>query len=291
MRILVTGRTGQVATALCERAAFHPGVEVIAVGRPELDLERPDSIASAIRAAEPDVVVNAAAFTTVDLAENQPERAFAVNRDGAGTVAAAAARCGADLIHLSTDYVFSGDTNMPYRETDATGPACVYGHSKLQGELAVRAAHPGAVILRTSWVFSPFGQNFLKTMLRIGRERPDVRVVNDQHGNPTSALDLADAILRIAPSLAGAAGGTYHLSGEGGTTWFGFAQQIFAASAALGGPHPVLVPVTTSDYPTAARRPADSRLSSAAFRARYGFGVGPWEDAVAATVRRLVTAP
>lgn len=291
MRVMVTGRDGQVARALRERAAFHPGVEVIAVGRPDLDLEQPDSIAPAIRAAKPDVVVNAAAFTAVDLAESQRGRAFAINRDGAGAVAATAARCGAGLIHLSTDYVFSGDTEKPYEETDATGPACVYGQSKLAGELAVRAAHAGAVILRTSWVFSPFGQNFLKTMLRIGRERPEVRVVNDQHGNPTSALDLADAILRIAPSLPGAAGGIYHLSGDGGTTWFGFAQHIFAASATLGGPHPLLVPVTTSDYPTAARRPANSQLSSAAFTAQYGFRLGAWEDAAADTVRRLVTAP
>lgn len=289
MRLLVTGRNGQVATSLAERAAAHPGIEVLALGRPELDLENPATVEAAIADARPDLVVNAAAYTAVDKAESDSGRAFAANRDGAAAAARAAARLGVPVIHLSTDYVYPGDKPSPYVESDATGPSSVYGQSKLEGEQAVMAAHPQALIFRTSWVYSPFGANFVKTMLRIGKDRDVVRVVADQHGNPTSAIDIADAILRLAPGLGSTpAGGIYHLCGSGSTTWCGLAQAIFAESGKLGGPAPRVEAITTAEYPTPARRPANSRMDTAAFTARFGFALRPWPDAVAETVARLL---
>jgi dTDP-4-dehydrorhamnose reductase len=290
MRLLVTGRNGQVATALLERAKVHGGIEVTALGRPELDLEKPETVGPAILAARPDIVVNAAAYTAVDKAESEADRAFAANRDGAGAAAAAAHALGVPFIHLSTDYVYPGDKPAPYVESDATGPLGVYGKSKLAGEEAVRAAHSGAIILRTSWVYSPFGANFVKTMLRIGKERETVRVVDDQFGNPTSAIDIADAILRIAPGLVSApgSGAVLHCCGEGSTTWCGFARHIFAASARLGGPAPRVEAITTAEFPTPARRPGNSRMETAAFAARFGFSLRRWQDAADETVARLL---
>ena len=290
IRIAVTGRHGQLASSLAERAALSPEIEVIALGRPALDLEHPADVAAAIGAARPHLVVNAAAYTAVDKAEAEPDRAFAVNRDGAAAVAAAAAALYVPLIHLSTDYIFPGSKPGPHVETDATGPLNVYGASKLAGEIAVAAAHPGAVILRTSWVYSPFGTNFVKTMLRLGRDRPVLEIVDDQWGNPTGALDLADAILRLAPRLVagGAPFGTFHLAGDGATTWCGLARYIFDLSHALGGPRPLVVPIATADYPTPARRPANSRLDCTAFAATFGFSLGPWRAGVGAVVPRLL---
>lgn len=292
IRLLVTGRNGQVATSLAERALLVPGITIIAAGRPELDLEQPDTVKAAILAARPDIVVNAAAYTAVDKAESEPDRAFAANRDGAGAAAAAAAELGAPLIHLSTDYVYPGDKPAPYVESDATGPLGVYGRSKLEGEQAVMAAHPAPVILRTSWVYSPFGANFVKTMLRVGKDRDVLRVVDDQLGNPTSAIDIADGILRIAPGLVTGqhTGGTYHYCGEGSVSWCGFARQIFAESAKLGGPSPQVEAITTADYPTPARRPSNSRMETEAFARRFGFRLRPWQEATAETVARLVAS-
>lgn len=290
IRLLVTGRTGQLACALIERAALTPDIQVIALGRPALDLERLATVAAAIRAARPDVVVNAAAFTAVDRAEAEPERAFAVNRDGAAAVARAAAELDAPFIHLSTDYVFAGTKPGPYVETDAAGPLNVYGASKLAGEIAVREAHPGALILRTSWLYSPFGANFVKTMLRRGRQRAVLEVVDDQWGNPTSALDLADAILRLAPRLAAdrTPAATFHLAAAGVTTWCRFARYVFEMSHALGGPRPLVVPIASADYPTPARRPPSSRLDCTAFAEAFGFSLGPWQEGVGTAVSRLM---
>jgi dTDP-4-dehydrorhamnose reductase len=290
IRLLVTGRNGQVAASLAERAAGFPEIEVIALGRPDLDLERPESVEPAIRAVAPDIVVNAAAYTAVDKAESEPERAFAANRDGAAAVAQAAARRDVPLVQLSTDYVYPGTKPTPYVEGDATGPLGVYGRSKLEGEAAVQAQHPAAVILRTAWVYSPFGGNFVKTMLRIGRERDVVRVVDDQFGSPTSAIDIADAILTMAPGLAraGGPGGIYHCCGEGSTTWCGLARHIFAESGRRGGPAPLVEAIGTADYPTPARRPANSQLDMTAFRERFGFTLRPWREATVETVARLL---
>ncbi|WP_395661129.1 dTDP-4-dehydrorhamnose reductase [Aestuariivirga sp.] len=286
MRILVTGRSGQVVMALLERSALVPGVEVIALGRPDLDLEDTASAGAAIAAVRPDMVVNAAAYTAVDKAEQESALAFAINRDGAAAAAAAAARLGAAFIQLSTDYVYPGDKTGAYVESDETGPLGVYGQSKLAGEEAVKLAHPSPLILRTSWVYSPFGGNFVKTMLRLGKERAVLNVVDDQIGNPTSALDIAHAVLRIAPGLPG--GGTYHLCGSGDVTWYGLARETFALSKSLGGPCAEVKPITTAEYPTPARRPANSRLSMDAFAARFGFRLRPLQEALAETVSRLV---
>ena len=189
---------------------------------------------------------------------------------------------GVPLIHLSTDYVFSGRKATAYVESDETGPLGVYGKSKLAGELAVRTANPDALILRTSWVYSPFGSNFVKTMLRLAGERPELRVVDDQVGNPTSALDLAEAILRIAPRVRekAGAGATFHVAGSGSTSWCGLAKQVFETSRLAGGPTAEVVPISTSEYPTPARRPANSRLDTSAFRTCFGHSLRDWHTGV-----------
>ena len=201
MRIAITGRHGQVTSSLQERGTAA-GHEIIALGRPELDLAEPETVLQALDAARPDIVVSAAAYTAVDKAEGEPEIAYAINARGAGAVAAAAARLAVPIVHLSTDYVFDGLLDRPYVETDPTGPTGVYGASKLAGEQATLAAHPdNAAVLRVAWVYSPFGGNFVKTMLRLAGDRDEISVVADQLGNPTSALDIADGILTVAANL------------------------------------------------------------------------------------------
>jgi dTDP-4-dehydrorhamnose reductase len=292
VRLVVTGREGQVAASLLEAGLRHAGVEIIAIGRPELDLARPDTIIDAIAAAKPDIVVSAAAYTAVDQAEDEPDLAFAVNAVGAGKVAQAAERLGVPVIHLSTDYVFDGSAPGAYVETDATAPLGVYGASKLAGEQAVAVANPRHLILRTAWVYSPFGRNFVKTMLRLAVDRDEIAVVADQWGNPTCALDVADAILDAAAMLHGntsfGAFGTYHLAGTGETNWSGFARHILDTSRAFGGPWARVRDIATMDYPTKAKRPANSRLSSAKFAAAFGWTAPDWRQSTEAVVRRLL---
>lgn len=292
MRILVTGREGQVARSLAERAAADPSIELMFAGRPQFDLLEPEAVGSAILAARPNVVVSAAAYTAVDLAEDEPEQAFAVNAAGAGAVAAAAAQAGAPVIHLSTDYVFSGDLEGHYAETDEPDPQSVYGRSKLEGEKAVAAANPRHVILRTAWVYSPFGKNFVKTMLALAGQRDHVRIVADQWGNPTAAADIADGILRIAKTVAEGRQadhfGIFHLSGKGSTNWAGFARHVFAESARLGGPQAKVEDITTADYPTKARRPRNSRLSCEKLFDVHGWRPPSWQGSSRAVVARLV---
>jgi dTDP-4-dehydrorhamnose reductase len=288
MRILVTGRNGQVAQALLDRAGQFPEISVEALGRPQLDLENPATIYPALAQVRPDAIINAAAYTAVDKAESEPLRAFAVNRDGAAAVAAAACRLGVPLMHLSTDYVFSGEKETAYVETDETGPAGVYGKSKLAGEMAVRAAHPDAMIIRTSWIYSPFGRNFFKTILRLAGEKTELRVVADQYGNPTSALDLAETVLSIVPRISEGAGAVFHLAGSGSTSWFGLAQQVLEASRRLGGPTAEVMPISTAEYQTAARRPANSRLDTSAFKERFGLALPDWRTGVGATVSQII---
>ncbi|MBZ9883169.1 dTDP-4-dehydrorhamnose reductase [Mesorhizobium sp. CA10] len=291
MRLAVTGREGQVAASLVEVARGRDDFEVVAVGRPALDLARPDTVYAALEAARPDIVVSAAAYTAVDQAEDEKDLAFAVNATGAGKVAQAAARLGVSVIHLSTDYVFDGAKDGAYVETDPTAPLGVYGASKLAGEEAVAAANPRHLILRTAWVYSPFGRNFVKTMLRLAADREEIAVVADQWGNPTSALDIADAILHAAPRLVGdgnfAAFGVYHLAGEGDTNWSGFARHILDTSRAFGGPHANVREIATSDYPTKTRRPQNSRLSSAKFAEAFGWQAPGWRESSENVVRRL----
>lgn len=292
MRVLVTGRQGQVALALAERAG-PAGVELIALGRPELDLERLETIAPALAAAKPDVIVNAAAFTAVDLAESQAETACKVNAEAAGSVAATAARLGVPVIQISTDYVFDGSLGRSYREDDATGPVSAYGRSKLAGEQAVIAATDNHAILRTAWVYSPFGKNFVRTMLRLGVDRDEVGVVADQAGSPTNALDIADAVLGVARNLMArpneaALRGVFHMAAQGEAVWADVAEAVFAATSAAGR-RPVRVKrIGTQDYPTPARRPANSRLDSGKLARIHGITLPEWRGSLRACVTRLL---
>ena len=291
MRLLVTGRSGQVAQSLAETAGGD--VSVVALGRPELDIIDRDSVARAIAAHRPDLVVSAGAYTAVDKAESEPEAAFAVNRGGAGNVASAAAEAGLPVIHLSTDYVFPGDAAGAYREDDKTGPQSVYGRSKLEGEAAVLAANPKAAVFRTAWVYSPFGHNFARTMLRLATERDVLRVVSDQRGTPTYAPDIAAAILVAARLILAAPddkrlAGVFHLVAQGETDWAGFAEEILRQSALRGGPSARVERIATRDYPTPAKRPANSRLDTQKFRDTFGHLPPDWRDGVSRCLDRLV---
>lgn len=292
MRIAVTGKEGQVVRALVERGA-RAGHDIVPIGRPDLDLAgASDAIVAALAAARPQAIVSAAAYTAVDKAESEPDLAFAVNAAGAGAVADAARQLAVPLVHLSTDYVFDGTKPDPYVETDPTGPTGVYGASKLAGEQAVLAAHDDVAVLRTAWVYSPFGANFVKTMLRLAADRDEVGVVADQRGNPTSAFDIADGILAVVANLAAgrdpAQRGLFHMAGSGDASWASFAEAVFAASAAVGGPSARVRPITTADFPTPARRPANSRLSGDRLAAAHGVRLPDWRESTASIVARLV---
>ncbi len=293
MRIAVTGGPGQLVLSMAERGplARH---EVVAVGPPELDLSAPDddAIHAALAAAKPDAIVNAAAHTAVDKAEGEPELAFAINAAGAGAVARAAARLGVPLVHVSTDYVFNGDKAEPYVETDETGPTGVYGASKLAGEQAVMASGADFAILRTAWVYSPFGANFVKTMLRLAKTRDELGVVDDQRGCPTSALDLADAAIAVLGNLKTnldpALRGLFHATGSGEGTWADLAVAVFATSSARGGPSAHVNRILTADYPTPAKRPANSRLDCSKLAATHGVRLPDWRQGVEQVTTRLV---
>ncbi|WP_319772071.1 dTDP-4-dehydrorhamnose reductase [Breoghania sp.] len=291
-RLLVIGRSGQVAQALAERAALR-GVPLLALGRETLDLASFSGLPEAALAFQPTAVINAAAFTAVDKAEESREEAFAINAHGAGRLAEAVRALSVPFLHLSTDYVYDGSKAAPYVETDPTGPLGVYGTSKLSGEDAVIAAHPQALVFRTAWVYSPFGGNFVKTMLRLAATRDRLTVVDDQIGSPTSAFDIADALLGVARSIGyeGMKGraGIYHLAGGGETSWCGFARAIFKASAALGGPSLEVEPITTAQYPTPARRPANSRLDCSKLEDAFSLTLPPWQDSLKPIVERLVS--
>lgn len=292
MRIIVTGWEGQVVRSLIERG-IAAGHKIVPLGRPELDLSgEPLAIAAAVKATRPEAVVSAAAYTAVDKAESEPELAFAINARGAGAVAQAANDLGVPLVHLSTDYVFDGSKSTAYTEKDATDPKSVYGASKLEGEEAVFSAHVGAVVLRTAWVYSPFGANFVKTMLRLARGRDEIAVVSDQRGNPTSALDIADGILSVLGNLSEsedpALRGVFHMAGEGEASWAEFADAIFAASVSLGGPRARVRPIPSAEYPTPANRPANSRLDGSKLNQFHGVRLPDWRRSVEITVARLM---
>ena len=292
MRIVVTGREGQIVRSLIERAS-GTDIDIVPLGRPELDLAGPaEAIASAVEAAAPDAIVSAAAYTQVDKAETEPDVAFAINEGGSRAIARAAGMLRVPLIHLSTDYVFDGTKPSPYVEEDATRPTGVYGASKLAGEQAVLAEHPDSVVLRTAWVYSPFGSNFVKTMLRLASDREEVAVVADQRGNPTSALEIADGVLRVAANLHSgsdpARRGIFHMTGSGDANWAEFAQAIFALSAAGGGPSARVKPIRSADYPTAAKRPANSRLDSSKLARVHGVSLPEWRSSLKDVIPRLL---
>jgi dTDP-4-dehydrorhamnose reductase len=282
--ILVFGRNGQVGSELTR--ALRAIGEVTALGRTELDLTDADAIRTAIRAAKPEIIVNAAAYTAVDKAESEPDLAMQINAIAPGIMAGEALRLGALLVHYSTDYVFDGAKPAAYTETDVPNPLSVYGRTKLAGEQAIQATGVAHYILRTSWVYAAEGANFLNTILRLARERPELRIVNDQTGSPTWARAIAYLTAQILS--AGSRGdadpryGLYHLTASGAVTWFGFAQAILAeAEKTLGLTAPRLVPITTAEYPLPARRPANSRLDTTRLTETFGIRPSPWQEMLA----------
>lgn len=294
MKIAVTGKAGQLVTALAERGPLS-GHEIIALGRPELDLADPASVLRAMEAARPDAVVSAAAYTAVDKAESEPDLAFAVNGAGAGAVAQAAKALGVPLVHISTDYVFDGTLDRPYVESDAPCPTGVYGASKLTGEEAVLSAYgENSAVLRVAWVYSPFGGNFVKTMLRLASDRDEVGVVADQIGNPTSALDIADGVIKVATNMVADSypelRGLFHMTASGEASWADFAEAILAASAARGGPGANVRRIGTVDYPTPAQRPANSRLECRKIADAHGVTLPSWQGALETVITRLHSA-
>jgi len=278
-RVLLLGAGGQLGMQLARKLAGE--TELTALTRAELDFTDEDAIRAAIRKAEPEIVVNAAAYTAVDKAESEPELCARVNAIAPGVIAVELARRDAWLIHYSTDYVFDGSGERPWVETDATGPLSVYGQTKLDGELAIEAAGCKHVILRTSWVYAAEGRNFLHTMLRLGRERELLKIVDDQIGAPTSAEAITEATRTVLGRLgsAGDASGVYHLTCAGETSWCGFARAIFAAFVSQQKA-PEVVPIPTEAYPTPARRPRNSRLCCDKFARQFGFEMPSWGAAL-----------
>jgi dTDP-4-dehydrorhamnose reductase len=289
--IVVFGGDGQLGRELI-RAAAARQVALQALTRAEADIADAAGVAAALTRWQPDLVVNAAAYTNVDGAETHFAEARRANALGPAVIAEACAEAGAAMVHISTDYVFDGGKDGPYRESDPVRPVNAYGRSKAAGEDAVRRALDRHVILRTAWLYSEFGRNFLKTILQLAATRDELRIVADQHGSPTSARELAEAILHVAPRLAAEprVSGTYHFTAEGATTWHGFATCIVAAAAPLTGRQPRVTPITTADYPTPAKRPANSRLDCGLFAQTFGLKPRPWREAVQATTRALATA-
>jgi dTDP-4-dehydrorhamnose reductase len=289
--ILVTGGSGQLARAL---AAF-PGTVV--VGRPDFDFDRPETVGAVLAAVRPRLVVNAAAYTAVDLAESQPEAAYRANRDGPAALAALCASAGVPLVHVSTDYVFDGTKPGPYTEDDPVAPQGVYGASKLAGEAAVLASGAQAVILRTAWVYAPVGRNFVRTMLAAGKSRDRLTVVADQQGCPTVAADLAGAVMAVVARIEATGWqpdyqGVFHAAGSGETTWHGLAVATFEEAARHGAKVPEVVPIRTRDWPTPAKRPANSRLDCGRLEAVFGHRLPHWRASLARTVDAIyATAP
>lgn len=288
-RILVTGAAGQLGRALMA-LDWPAGVSLEGRTRVELDISNRASVDAAF-AVPYDLVINAAAFTAVDRAESEAEQAFAINDTGVRNLADACARSGAAMIHVSTDYVFDGEKAEPYVEEDPVAPLGVYGRSKATGEAALRETLPRHVILRTAWVYDAQGPNFVKTMLRLGAERDLLRVVADQQGTPTAAGDLAAAIGTVAQSiLAGgteAAWGTYHCTNSGETNWHAFACEIFERAAPWLGRRPRVEAITTAEYPTPARRPANSRLDNGKLERSFGLRLRPWPEALDDTLAEI----
>lgn len=289
VRILQYGATGQVARELLRQAPAHP-VQLKALSRAEADLAEPEAAARHVRAERPDLVILAAAYTAVDQAESEPGLAHEINGEAPAAIARACADVGAALVHFSTDYVFDGAKGAPYREDDATGPLSVYGASKLSGERMALAACPRTTILRTSWVVSAHGKNFVKTMLRLAGEGQPLRVVDDQFGRPTSAADLAGFVLAQAPRLAAAkagdpAFGVFHFANAGETTWRGFAQGAF--ELALGAGAPQVAPIATAERPSPAERPLRGTLDTGKLEAVFGYRPRPWREALAEVVTEL----
>jgi dTDP-4-dehydrorhamnose reductase len=286
-RFLVTGANGQLGFEL--QRALAPLGEVVACGRDACNLSNPDSIRAAVRAAKPDVIFSAGAYTAVDKAESEPDLARAINATAPGILGEEAAKLDALVIHFSTDYVFDGTKPSAYREEDATNPLGVYGKTKLEGENALAASGADHLIFRTSWVFGAHGKNFIKTILRLASSRDELRIVADQFGAPTGAALLADTSTHIATRYLRDGRenfpfGLYHLAASGETSWHGFAQHIVAKAAAANSPLQAtidrILPIPAAEYPTPAARPANSRLDTSKFRTVFGLHLPDWKHGV-----------
>ena len=290
LRLAVTGLKGQVVSALIARAPKN--VEIIALGRPQLELSRREAVMTSLRHAECDAIINAAAYTQVDKAEAEPEVAMAVNGLGTENVAQAAAALGVPLLHISTDYVFDGLLDRAYREIDPVNPQTAYGKSKLVGEEKVRATHKNHIILRTAWVYSPFSANFVKTMLRLGAERDEISVVSDQKGNPSSACDIADILISIAHRLvrdpSDELRGVFHMTGKGEANWAEFAEEILAIAEQRNYRRVRVNRISSTEYPTAAQRPQNSRLDNSKLREIFGVELPEWRHSVYQCVDQLL---
>ena len=290
MRVLITGAHGQVGHELMRHVP--DGFEPVGMGSAQLDIADAVQVAEVVAAVQPQLIINAAAYTAVDKSENEPQRAWAVNRDGVAHLAQAAERLGIPLLHLSTDYVFAGDAREPYRETDPTGPTGVYGASKLGGEVALAEHCRQQLTLRTSWVFGVHGNNFVKTMLRVGREREELGVVADQHGCPTSAASIASALWSLASQYrqhGTLQWGVYHFSGAPASTWYEFALEVFrqAQELKLLDRLPHVRAISTVDYPTPAQRPAWSVMDCSKLHAAHGIAQADWRDELRMVLREL----
>lgn len=270
------------------------GLDLVALGRPDFDLTKEQDVIRAVAETKPDVVINAAAYTAVDQAENEPDAARMLNATGPGWLARESAKIGVPILHVSTDYVFDGDKKAPYVEADVPHPLCVYGASKLEGERAVAAMNPKHVILRTAWVYSPFGKNFVRTMLRLAETREDLGVVADQLGNPTYAPDIADALLDVAAQVTGPGSayrwGVFHMTSAGEAVWADFAEAIFAHARAAGAPAARVKRITSAEFPTPVKRPANSRLDGGKLEAIYRVRLPAWQTGLEQCMARLMAA-
>jgi dTDP-4-dehydrorhamnose reductase len=283
MKLLITGCKGQLGWELC-RQGKDRGYDLIPLDLPEFDITDKSAVFDTIKRSHPDLVVNTAAYTAVDKAESEIDMAFAVNRDGPSYLASACAKVHIPLIHVSTDYVFDGCKKGPYLETDLVAPIGIYGKSKAEGEDKVRSNLKEHIIIRTSWLYGVHGNNFVKTILRLGREREELRVVDDQHGCPTFAADLAETILNIAHKINDGqkiSWGTYHYCGGGNTTWYGFASKIFEIVKDYDTLKlKKIIPITTSEYPTPAKRPANSIMDCTLFERNFGITPKAWDESL-----------
>ncbi len=289
MKILLTGATGQLGREIC-RARFPSGTWLVAASRARLDLSRPAAIGRFVADIAPDLVINAAAYTDVEKAEQEPDRAFAVNRDGAAELARAAAQCGAPIVHLSTSDVFDGRKDGEWSEEDRPNPLNVYGQSKLIGEFGVAAANPRHLIVRTSWLYAAQGRNFPRAMLRMGRNRSRLAVVADEIGRPTAAADLAEALLAIAAKAMREDGhwGLYHISNDGPpASWHEFASAIFSKAAGWSAVPPILEPVRAEVFAAACLRPRNTLLALGKVERIFGLKPRPWQDALADMIDEL----
>lgn len=289
--ILVIGRKGQLARSLQELG----GNRIIATGRPDFDLDHPENFPLLLKQYHPDFVVNAAAWTAVDLAETEPKKANQSNDISPAFMARECALRYVPFIHISTDYVFNGKKGQPYTENDPVCPETVYGRTKAEGEKSVLTLHPQSMVLRTSWVYSAYGRNFVKTMITAGNKNPTLKVVNDQKGNPTSSDDLADIILKIIDKIHQehwheSYHGIFHACGQGEATWFDLACVTLDNAAYFGQKKPDILPICTKDWPTPAKRPIDSRLDTTKLKETFDLTFPPWRESVAKVVQKIFSS-